>query len=133
MRYNNFMKEFDVYSRYGQKYKVQLVDRNTIHFFAEGSNYVRTGLTSDSVVGAEEKVSFIDPEGGPFIGLFETPQFAFNNSKLPDREIIEIDFKDNYYILKLAPRKKKDTSLVKEKKDPRIKEQKLLKNRRHVR
>lgn len=118
------MKTFDVRSRYGAKYRAVLVDNNTIHFYADGANYVRAGASDNDAFN----IGFIDPEGGPFIALFETPAFCLHKD-LPDREITEITFDDDHYVIKLQE-VKEEIKPVKRK--TKIKEQKILKKNRHI-
>lgn len=121
------MKNFDVYSRYGTKYKAVLVDENTIHFHVNNSTYIRQGaMSSDSL-----RLGFIDPEGGPFISLFETPAFCLHKD-LPEREIIDISFDKNHYVLKLEgirpDIKNKRSSKTKIKPQTILKHKKLIRN-----
>lgn len=99
------MKSYEVRSRYGIAYKADLVDKNTIHLYVDGANYVSTGGTAD-------KIDFIDPEGGPFIGLFETASFCIHRD-LPKREIIEISYNEEKkcYVIKLEAKAKKNTKV----------------------
>jgi len=117
------MKSFDIYSRYGTKYTADLIDENTIHFFPTGASYMR----------GEEKgsgeMNFIDPEGGPFIALWELASDVLHED-LPSREIVEIKLEKSYYIIKLQP-SKKDTKPTKRK--TKIKEQKILTHKKHIR
>ena len=115
------MKSFDVYSRYGTKYKAELVDDNTINFYPDKAHYVRTG--------GDDFINYIDPEGGPFIALFETPASCLNKN-LPEREIIEISIVNGHYVLKLQEAKEKNKS---PKRKTRIKEQKILKHTKYIR
>lgn len=120
------MKTFDVRSRYGAKYRAVLVDDNTIHFYTDGANYVRAGGTEQNDLGT---IGFIDPEGGPFIALFETPAFCLHRD-LPDREITEITFSEGHYVIKLQEAKEVKNQV---KRKTKIKEQKILKKNKHVR
>ena len=97
------MKTFEVLSRYGTKYKAVLVDENTIHFFANEASYVSAGATEDNNPHA---FGFIDPEGGPFIALFETPSFCIHKD-LPNREIVEITFDTDHYVSSLKKRRRR--------------------------
>lgn len=119
------MKSFDVYSRYGTKYKAILVDENTIHFFADNANYVSHGgsATNPYLLG------YIDPEGGPFIALFETPAHCIHKD-LPDREIIDISIDDGHYVIKLQEAKEEKKPI---KRKTKVKEQKILKKSKHIR
>lgn len=122
------MKSFDVYSRYGTKYKAVLVDDNTINFYPTKSRYVRAG-NSSNVEDIFNSINYIDPEGGPFIGLYESPALCLHKD-LPDREIILIRHTDDHYVLTLKEAKEKDT---RPKRKPKIKEQKILKHTMHIR
>ena len=125
------MKTFEVLSRYGTKYKAVLVDENTIHFFANEASYVSAGATEDNNPHA---FGFIDPEGGPFIALFETPSFCIHKD-LPDREIVEITFDGDHYVIKLEEKKKKAKKVIKNvtKRKPKMGATKLLKPSKSVR
>lgn len=120
------MKNFEVLSRYGTKYKAVLVDENTIHFFANEANYVSAGAAEDNDPNA---FGFIDPEGGPFIALFETPSFCIHKD-LPNREIVEITFDTDHYVIKLEEEKKKKAAKAPKsqiKRKPKMGSTKLLK------
>ena len=95
------MKTYTVRSRYGHKYQASLVNEDTIQLHFVGSSYVRCGFEDDN---PNNNIGFVDPEGGPFISLFETAADVIHED-LPPREIIEISFNpDNqYYIIKLKP------------------------------
>lgn len=125
------MKTFEVRSRYGTKYRAVLVDDNTIHFFTDGANYVRAGSAEQ---GDLSTIGFIDPEGGPFIALFETPAFCLHRD-LPDREITEIVFDKDHYVIKLGEEKKKVKKTKKSAsiRKPKIGSTKLLKPSKSVR
>lgn len=115
------MKSFDVYSRYNIKYKAVLVDENTINFYPDKALYVRCG--------GDDVINYIDPEGGPFIALFETPASCLHKG-LPEREIIDISIVNNHYVLKLQEAKEKNKQ---PKRKAKIKEQKILKHTKFIR
>lgn len=120
------MKSYDVFSRYGTKYRAVLIDDNTIHFYANGSSYVRAGAKEGNDI---DKLGFFDPEGGPFIALFETPAFCIHN-KLPNREIIEIIAAKDHYVIKLQEAKSSKKPV---KRKTKINTQKILKSKKHIR
>lgn len=125
------MKTFEIRSRYGAKYKAVLVDDNTINFFTEGALYVRAGSAENN---DPSSLGFIDPDGGPFIALFETPAFCMHKD-LPDREIVSILFDKDHYVITLAEEKKKSKKVPKNttKRKTKIREQKILISKRHIR
>ena len=109
------MKTYNVRSRYGTLYKADLVDKNTIHLHTDEANYVS--------VGGDDKISFIDPEGGPFIALFETASDCIHKD-LPNKEIVEINYceQNKCYVIKLDP-------TTKQKRKVKVTETKTLKSK----
>ena len=91
----------ELINRNGHKHKVCLVDENTIHFYVNKKcKYVRYS-------GNENTLHYFDPEGGPFVALYETASYCLSES-FPDREIILIDNSNKKYLtLKLKPEKEK--------------------------
>ena len=111
------MKQFPIYTRYGSKHIAKLIDKDTIHFYCDKN----TSYCSEMNNELGDITSF-DPEGGPFIALWETPQQAIHPD-LPNKEIKEIQKGKGYYIISLKESNKKNV----EKRKPKLKQQKLLK------
>lgn len=96
-------KEVEIWSRFDFPYTAKMIDENTIHFNAANSKYFRYGEDNN-------KLTFIDCEGGPFIALWELASDI--HSSFPKREIVKITYKKNATIvIKLRKKKKKGTKL----------------------
>ena len=111
------MKQFPVYTRYGAKHIAKLIDEDTIHFYCDKNTSYCSEMNNELGI-----LTSFDPEGGPFIALWETPQQAIHPD-LPNREIKEIKKSKGYYIISLKESNKKE--LIKRK--PKVKQQNLLK------
>jgi len=118
------MNKFDVISRYGDKYQAILIDENTIHFYINEKTMIRSGLSDDN------RISFVDPSGGPFIALWEYASDVLHPD-LPAREITEIDYKDDHYVIKLQEKKKGVKEKVKRK--PKMGRSSILKPGKSIR
>lgn len=119
------MKKYTIYNRYGYKHVAKLVNEDTIHFYCDKkSQYCSimqdtSSLAQDNLNKKGSKITGFDPEGGPFIAVWETAQHAIH-SELPNREIIKIIEGKGYYIISLRHYKK-----------PIIRQQKILKLNRN--
>jgi len=111
------MKQYSVYTRYGGKHIAKLINEDTIHFYCDKNTTYCSVMNNES-----GGIAAFDPEGGPFIALWETPQQAIH-PELPNREIKEIRIGKGYYILSLKEGNKEEPI----KRKPKVKQQKLLK------
>jgi hypothetical protein len=83
----------DYYNRYGDIIVFEKINSNTIKM--SGFEYSRTGYNTDN-----ETIDFIDPSGGPYIGVGMNLNTYFNTKK--DMIIKAIEFEpENGLVLKI--------------------------------